>query len=408
VIIVSIEGMASSLTGPYGANTAMTPTLNSIAAHGIVLDQCFLDSCSLTEMFSSLWSGQHSLQLNRSNGISLWQLAQDQGTDCLLITDCPQTAVHAEQCGCHQAVLVEIAEALEPAQDSTHCCVMNLFTEAATLIEELQREPEGRPLLVWIHSRGFKLPWDAPIALRQKFADPQDPAPPCQVEPPSAEVTADTDPDWTLGWGQVAAAQMAVIDQAIELLHDYLSESEEFWAWCVLGLGGVPLGDHGWLGWGKTLLHGEQLQVPVLIVPNPPLPVGARRSELCQLPDMAATIAELSGLHWPHPVWGIGQLDLQGSDIPINWQSTLQTIGLVHGDQSWIRVPAWSLTFGSEDSQQLYVKPEDRWEVSEVSVRCIDVVAEMRELAAVFFRNAREGTRCELPALSDSLCNLLR
>lgn len=408
VIVVSIEGLSPSLMGPYGANTAMTPMLNALAAHGIVLDQCFLDSCRLPEMLASLWTGQHAKRLSPDGPKSLWHLAEDAGFAGLLVTDCAVAAAQAETHGCQNAILLEVEAVTEPAEDSSSCCLMKLFAEAAALIEAWEGESKDESVLVWLHSRGMRLAWDAPMELRRRFADPSDPEPPGQVELPAGEVNAQTDPDWVVGWGQVAAAQVAIIDQAMELLHDYLSQSTGAWSWCLLGLGGVPLGEHGWLGWGKMQLHAEQLQVPVLIVPNPPLPVGLRRAELSQLPDIAATVADLCNLNWPTPIWGISQLQCERDDIPLHWPSVQQTVGLLHDGESWLRVPAWSLKFDSQENNQLYVKPDDRWEVSELSNRCPDIVSELRELAGLFFRAAETGSRQELPALNAELCNLLR
>lgn len=408
VITISIEGLASSLLGPYGANTAVTPTVDALSAHGIVLDQCFLDGCSTPDMLLSLWTAQHTLRRELSSGETLWQLLQSSGGEGILITDCPETAEFAEKTGCQGVVLVDPPEITEPVQEISRCSILSLFAEAAEVIDDFSSQPHDRPLLVWIHSRGLRLPWDAPIALRKKFADPEDPEPPSGVQPPRFEVTAETDPDDVVGWGQVAAAQVAVIDQAIELLHDYLSQSEQYWAWCLLGLSGIPLGEHSWFGLGKTELYGEELHVPVLIVPNPPLPVGTRRAELCQLPDIGATIAQLCGLVWSSHVWGIGQLEWRVDDTPIHWPASQQTIGLADGDQFWIRVPAWSLVFSEDNRNQLFVKPDDRWEVSEVSIRCVDIVNELRRLAEQFFQAAKGGSRGDLIPLNEKLCDLLR
>lgn len=326
----------------------------------------------------------------------------------MLITDCATTAQTAEQMGCSHVILLELQQATQPAEDSSECQMMALVSEAANLIQDFEPDVAPPVVLVWIHSRGLRQPWDAPLALRQQFTDPDDPDPPDQVHPPSMKITTETDPDWIVGWGQAAAAQVAVIDQAIGFLHDFLSRSSQTWSWCLIGLGGMPLGEHGWLGWGEPQLYGEELQVPVIVVPHPPLPVGSRRAELCQLPDVAATIAELSGLTWPEPIWGHSQLNSSSIAPPTHWPPAQQTIGLVYGRQKWIRVPGWSLTFDDQNTTRLYVKPDDRWEVSEVSSRCADTVASLRALADKFLEVTQSGRREELPELSDDLCNLLR
>lgn len=408
VITISVEGLPGSLLGPYGANTAITPAVNAAAAHGIVLDQCFLDSCTTPEMLTSLWTARHASEGNRSAAKTLWQLLVESGGRAVLITDCHQSADLAERLGCQQVVLVDFEVPLEPVSEPSQCCMMTLFTEAAITIEQFVSEDNTGPMLVWIHSRGFRLPWDAPIALRQRFADPEDPEPPGQVEPPRIAVNSETDPDLIVGWGQVAATQAAVLDQAIELLRDFLSQNGDFWAWCLIGLGGIPLGEHEWLGPGSIQLHGEELHVPTIVVPNPPLPVGARRSELCQLPDVGATIADLCGLKWPVDTWGLSQLEWRVDDRPLDWPTVYQTIGLIDDTRTWIRVPAWSLSFSDIGNHQLYAKPDDRWEISELSNRCSETVQEMQHVSKCFFQAVIDGSRKDLPALGDHLCNLMR
>ena len=55
-------------------------------------------------------------------------------------------------------------------------------------------------------------------------------------------VLPETDPDEVVGWTQVAAAQVAVVDEAMAGLAGCLQELHSDWSYCLVGLGGVPLG----------------------------------------------------------------------------------------------------------------------------------------------------------------------
>lgn len=396
--------------GTYGAATALTPAVDSMASRSIVLDNCFVDSLDVSEMLRGLWTGRHALQPPVLSAANIWSLLSGADVDGILITDCRQTALLAEEAGCDNACLIQVPISTQPAVQTSECTVALFFAEAASQIGSWlsTSEPAGR--LIWIHSRGLKLPWDAPLTLRARFTDLDDPEPPSEVGPPSMEVTGATDPDLILGWGQVAAAQLSVIDESIELLHGWIAESlhTPTPSWCIIGLGGVPLGEHGWLGWGRTSLYQEELHVPAILLPSPHPPIGSRRLELCQLPDLGVTVAELCGLKLPDGVWGQSVLKSSGDSPPSRWDKKNQTAMLAQADGHWIRVPAWSLACDGSGQEALFVKPDDRWETSDVSTRCPEVVESLRKLGQQFLRACNESDRRSLPQLNDSLCSFLR
>jgi hypothetical protein len=51
----------------------------------------------------------------------------------------------------------------------------------------------------------------------------------------------------------------------------------------------------------------------------------------------------------------------------------------------------------------LFAKPDDRWEVNEVSARCPDVVVQLVEALDQFQRAAPSGGLAQLPPLPQSL-----
>ncbi|HAC90869.1 MAG TPA: hypothetical protein DCF63_09590, partial [Planctomycetaceae bacterium] len=160
-----------------------------------------------------------------------------------------------------------------------------------------------------------------PIDWRVRMADSDAPEPPSQIGPPGFPIDSETNPDWVVGWGQVAAAQAAAIDYAIDLLRTAAEEHDQAWAWVLIGLQGVPLGEHGWVGWGRSQLFTEELQTAVIIQPQTAMPIGFRRFELTQLPDLAATTAHLLGLEWSTQVWGQSQMDQPSDDVSTDWPS---------------------------------------------------------------------------------------
>lgn len=414
-MVIAVEGLGTGLVGAYGSSTAVTPAIDSLAANGILLDQCFVDSQQLERQVESLWTARHALQPGEAQW-NLWRDVADRETDDWngrLLTDSVQVAEAADRAGCPSVTLIEPTQPDRPATETSGCAVMDLFAAAAA---ELASGPPG---LIWIHSRGLRLPWDAPLELRGQFADPEDPPPPADTCLPETDVDRQTDPDWLVGWGQVAAAQSAVIDEAISaLLHSIAGRSDaSAWAWVLATLGGVPLGVHGRLGWGRPQLYGEELHTATIISPAERLPIGLRRPELFQLPDVAASVAELLALPLPSELWGRSVLQYGTAEAPQRWPSELSIAMIANERQSWIRSPAWSALLPVESADhvgeplqtaQLFVKPEDRWEVSQIAERRREVVERHRELAMQFRQACQDNQRSQLPLLEDELINLLR
>ncbi len=419
-----IEGLGTGLVGAYGSSTASTPALDRMAAHGLVLDQCFVDSQDINRQLRSLWTAAHALQAD-SIPWNLWHSYaakwNDSAGGARLLTDSRQVAELAGQLGCPQVMLIEPDRPQQPASDTAHCAVVELLATAAS---ELASGPPG---LVWIHSRGLRHEWDAPLDMRAQFADPDDPEPPAEVDPPTIAVDASTDPDFVVGWGQVAAAQTAVIDEAISAVREAVAQRADsaVWSWLFTSLGGVPLGEHGRLGWGHPQLVGSELQTATIIIPPGALPVGLRRPELFQLPDIAATLAGLLQLDLPDCVWGRDALALGAAQSPDRWPHELRLAMVADTLRCWLRSPAWAAVLentqkgdaaqagqsemtNASPGDQLFVKPEDRWEVSQIADRRRDILATHRQLAALYVAAAQRGQRTSLPALDDDLLNLLR
>ena len=420
-LVVVVEGWGRGLLGCMGANLARTPTLDRVAASGMVLDQCFLDSCRLDSQLRSLWTARHALQpcSDAESSSDVWSACEAAGIPACLITDRESVAEQAEQLGCDEAAFLPVDFNDEAAATTDDCTSMQLFYAAA----EMASRREG---VVWVHSSGLNLPWDAPGELRASFTDPEDPDPPSEVGPPSFTIGPDIDPDEVVGWGQVAAAQSSVIDEGLATLlgamHGRLEQND--WTVVILGLGGTPLGEHGQIGSCRDAertvrqsLHGEVLSVPAVLTSPDPKWRMTRRGELFQLPDLGTTIiasslgrqAEqtLADSFWGKDIW-----QLPFSDSTSRWPTSLQLAKTSGDNGSWLRCPAWSSLIEGEENRKgeskLFVKPEDRLEISDVADRRPDILEQMLAADKQFEVALQSNQRSKLPALDDELVTLLR
>ncbi len=89
-VVIVVEGLGASMVGAYGSATFSTPAINRLAANGLLLDQCFLDSFSLEEQLQSLWTARHANGAKES-GWNFWRALADRNVPAQLITDCEKS-----------------------------------------------------------------------------------------------------------------------------------------------------------------------------------------------------------------------------------------------------------------------------------------------------------------------------
>ncbi len=435
-IVVVVEGLNSSLVGAYGSNTAVTPNIDLLAAHGLVFDFCFVDSLDRKQQLASLWTGMHSLLADSmpgwetsvlpfeqvSPGLFTW--LNELGYTVRLLTDCKIAAELAEAHGCPEVILIDPPENPTAPEHWSETAIANVFAAAT---EELTTCPSSSsaspdlslpPQMLIIHTRGLRLPWDAPAELRNRFTDPEDPEPPTEVCVPQIYITEQTDPDEVIGWAQVAAAQAAIVDASLGSLIAAIADRDDSdrWTWMFVSPGGVSLGEHKVVGWDDIGLYGEQLQCIAIATKNLDTAIGDRRSQICQISDLWPTLLDL--IEAPVPpnsnCWGVSQLsDTDPAYLELNQdaeasaQNGRTALAFNQRHQRWIRTPAWSAIIDG-DCVQLFVKPDDRWEVSDIASRRPDIAEQMKIISEQTERAILARDRQLLPKLDFELCNLLR
>jgi arylsulfatase A-like enzyme len=214
-------------------------------------------------------------------------------------------------------------------------------------------------------------PWDAPYAFRDRYAGPEDPPPPDFHEVPCLRLAEDYDPDLLLGISQAYAGQVSLLDACLGALAGFLGGSPS-WQDSLLVLAsarGFPLGEHGQVGALDDALYGELVHVPWMIRFPDGSGTADRSSALVESADLGATLLQSCGVGGK-PFWPLGKslVRLVREDVT----SLRDRLCLVGDDHQWgIRTPAWYLRMA--ERPELYVKPDDRFEVNDVTDRCPDV-----------------------------------
>jgi arylsulfatase A-like enzyme len=415
VLCLVVDGWHVGYWGAYGNTHVATPEADRWAAAGLLMDQCSVNSPDLEAAYRALWQGVGPFEPIAA-GVPSDSIAgrfAASGYRTLLVADdpavlkLPAAADFAE----HRAIaLPESAGAPTPAADAVE--ETELFRIFSTLGDTLQSVAEGTtPAFVWAHARGFYGPWDAPYSMRIELTDEGDPPPPAEVLFAHRMVAADIDPDELLGLRTAYAAQVRVLDLCLGALDELIDE---------LGIGdrttvvltstrGFPLGEHGRIGLVDHALYEELVHVPLVVRFAAPADgrsstnsaiadsdaaaspttfasiacrpwATARSQRLVQHSDLAATLLAHFGIAADRRAGRdfLAGLDRAPDDPAAVWRDhvCLARICPEGGNDVAIRTAAWRLLHrdGSDAAPQLFVKPDDRWEVNDVASRCGEVV----------------------------------
>jgi arylsulfatase A-like enzyme len=402
-LVLVIDRLGAAWLGPYGNTWLDTPNFNRLAAQSVLCETALADSPDLAAVCRSYWTGRHALEPVHDDGNSVLRLATVAGKTSLLLTDDPQVFDHPLTAGFSDRRITPAPANTSSAESIEQSELFAFFDAARAALHE-----PTRPDIMWLHARGMNGPWDAPLELRYQFADEDDPDPPHFIDPPELKLGDNFDPDQQLGFVQAYAGQVVLLDMCLGLLLDAIDE-HPLWRDALLVVTsprGYPLGEHNRIGACDSALYGELLHVPCFIrIPGNEHALTRVRSIL-QPHDIAALVVEscggnLAGEQRASRLLG----ELRGKGEGPNVACAIGP------GQSAIRTPAWFMRQSrsiDEPRQELFAKPDDRWEANEVSSRCSDAVELLAAELERFTAAARAGHLAEAAPLAELLCDTYR
>ncbi|WP_158545298.1 sulfatase-like hydrolase/transferase [Bremerella cremea] len=403
-LILVIDGWGAGFLGCYGNSWLDTPALDQWACQSVLFEQCLSESPDPLMLYPRLLDGSHPLGIDSPGG-PLSVLAEGD-IPLHLLSDDPRLATLRETT--RLSSVETFPEVTDVAAKSAEETTLARF--ASVLLDWLDEPP--REEVIWAHARGMLGPWDAPYSYRESLADEDDPAPPELVHPPFERENREFDSDHILGITQAYAGQVTVLDM---LLGELLATIEELplaeQPLVVLtSTGGYPLGLHGQIGREQDSplrLYSDTLHVPLLIR-QPGGQEGLTRLQgLAQLGDILPTVVRSFGLELP----GSANLDLLHVRLAESREFVLSGLGL----QRCFRTTHWSLRYHLPDEitpldeleldqivPELFVKPDDRWEINNIADRCTNVAEiGLKTALAIELAYRRDDP---LPDLPEELC----
>ncbi len=432
LVVLVIDGLQPAYLGPYGNTWVNTPAWNQLAAESLLLERCWLDAPGLPEFYRAAWSGQPSwlrhgvggsgLGVGENSNASLPAALTAAGYRTILQSDDPLLAMLPGADDFAERIELPLDAPTEAAADWTETALARFFAAASDTLDGLHE-----PFALWLHTGLLGRVWDAPYDYRARFAEEDDPEPPEFIDPPSGVVPVNIDPDELLGVRQAYAGQIALLD---ECLHAFLEawdndpRARDTW-FVVLGSRGYPLGEHGRWGWERSGFGGsgfgvgdnaklptpsdpaqacrlanpafaghELLHMPVIVRAPDRARATERAAILAQPCDLWATIAEglnltanetASAARWPTGSWWSAPL------FTAEWPARDRMFIAASTAQAQLQTAQWwyagrvvsdteSSDSDAENSERLYLLPEDYFGVNNVANRCGEEAAACAEL----------------------------
>ncbi len=393
-VVLMIDGLSPRYLSPYGCTWAGTPALDWLAAESITFERAAAEATDLPLATRSFLSGRHPLACQANEAYPALAGCREAGVDCWLLTDDVQLQQSLEagqsplaDCFDHVVALsagADFADQLAGEIDETH--LANCF---AQVLQELpQRSP---PFLLIVHLTSLSGVWDAPMALREKHRDEEDPDLPELVRPPNfSSEDAAIDPDEIHGFTCAYAAQLETLDTCLDVLLEEARQDGmlDNMLVCVSGLRGYPLGHHGWVGQHTDHLFSDATSVP-LFLRIPHFTAGPFRAHQLVSPrQIVPWIAD----------WLTGQSETAEDEALPSLECRV-TIGET---TRTITTPAW-LMIDDGETQRLFVKPDDRWDVNPVQDRCHWIVEELLQLIELASGQLANDEPLAVGSLADEL-----
>jgi arylsulfatase A-like enzyme len=390
-LVIVVRGLHLGYLGCYGNDWIDTPALDGLAAEGVVFDQHYADRPDPAGAAHAWRTGRYAFQPAEGED------SQPPDPDADLT-------------------------ALLHGAGVSMTCVKGIPLER-TLAEDLgavERLASGDRGLVWVELAGLLPPWDVPAEFltpyfQEEAGDEEGDEPEADEEP--LEPLPDPVPGPVLPPADTTfqrlqrtyAGAVSSVDAGLGLLFEQLRERrllDDLFV-VVTADHGLPLGEHGVVGLCRPWLHDELIHLPLLVRLPGGAEAGRRVAALTQSVDLFPTLLDALGLP-PAPAHGYSLLPLlRGERDQVR---PYACAGLRVGSAAeWaLRTPDWSFLFplppapdGPPRLPQLYVKPDDRWEVNNVRQHHLELAEHLEQTLRGFVEATRRPGPLQVPELRD-------
>lgn len=374
VIVLSLDSLATAAVGCYGSSWNQTPAIDAIATGGAVWDRMLVTDDRSDDVLRG-WFGSDD-----ANWAKVW----NKFGSLELITD---NTVVGRDAKCFDRVVTiahEVAGTDEgPAAD------IESTRLAALVAAAIERDAEDDDWSVmWLHSDFLSFAWDAPRSLfpidevELARAEPDEFGETIEAESPDQPAidpifddvvvphfqlsqTDRDDPDLITSWMRTYGCQVRLVDWMIEVLLGSIRAEDPIVV--VVGTGGFSLGQNGWIGRRAGPLRSPEIRVPLVVSDIGPI----------RMPAIASTnfvpqlMCDLALADSPDRSWSPGRWVLPTDDTAIRTRSDRAT--------DVVTTQKWFFVQDADESEHLYLKPDDVDDFNDIGRLRLDVIDELKE-----------------------------
>lgn len=358
-VILTFEGLASSALGCYGSSWNETPSIDELAAGGVVWDRWTSPDERRGHLLSR-WISESGRVLS----------AHAIDRDSVFVSD------DVDFPRSDQSLPFSSSIKLSPSPSSSFAESMHDTRYASTVAAAIDATtPDTR--LLWIHSSFLRDQWDAPATQQdapneepsepEEHPDPDEadvmPAGPSFALPenstvPRIQCSDQDDPDMMFAWMNRYGDQVKMIDETLDWLRGTLSDRRL--TIMVAGCSGFSLGENGWIGHECGPLRSCNTRLPMLVSAGGPLRIPTLHSA-GGFSELLSRVLRKAPLATPAE-WS--QSDQEFTPVV---ETLSERASTAITSAKWFYVVDRITEIGASGTEKLYLKPDDVNDVNDVS-----------------------------------------
>jgi arylsulfatase A-like enzyme len=417
-IVLIARGLQLGALGCYGNSWLDTPALDTLATEGVVFDHHFADNADPAGARRAWRSGRYHLTgAAPAARPDLLDALRKQGAHTCLIVDGSGSDFPELTEGWNEVVRVSAA-ADEMPLDAT-------LEAVGAALERLEQRDNW---LLWIDLATLLPPWNVPAEILEAYfteepaeeEEDEDIDETDEAEEESESLTPlteapdgsiDGEDDYLFVSLQTSyAAAVTYLDSGLGQLLEALAglEGGDNILLIVTTDLGQNLGEHGLVGTVRPWLHEELIHLPLLLRFPGAAEAGRRVAALTQAVDLALTLADWFQVPLPE-AHGHSLLPVARGEIESVRPYACAALQVGEAGEYALRTEEWALLLpvkhSSDDagrSPQLYVKPDDRWEVNNVIQHHLELAEQLERALRDFVTAACQSGSIHLPPLPQS------
>ncbi|GAA4452950.1 hypothetical protein [Novipirellula rosea] len=378
MIVISVEGLAASALGCYGASWNETPAIDLLASRGCVWDRAIAEHDDGLKVLAD-W-----LAPPPSHDPDHWIARWNERGPVELITDDPRLSQQSLDNDFDQTWLIESdppdVDTL-PAEEIEETHLASLFAGLFARIED----PDPAALW-WLHTQSLVRSWDAPRWLVPLDADELYAGEPSEeldllpetdvaldeadcemppwvfpdVVPPQLKLTEHSHPDLAVAWMRTYGCQVRLLDRMLALLLEYAADWDPIVV--LVGTSGFSLGQNQTIGYRAGPLRSCHHRVPMIVSDLGPL----REKRVVNAKSLATLLAKI-------------KMQPETLIDPAGWASSdseFEPRVITRDDKGSVAVTTsrWYHVQDADQQDRLYLKPDDLEDQNDVSRLRPDIV----------------------------------